>query len=202
MLGAIDLRRAQRSRPTRWRHGSVSSSPQLEAATCTGARELRAIDPVGFYALNVRILALAERAGLPLMTICNTCTLNLLDAHAAFVDDPELAAHDQLAARRGGPALQRTHPHQPLPLGALRRYRHRAAAAAGGESAHRPHRGGLLRLPHHASARALRLRRFAQQCRAGTACPRFSAAGRSTTADAPNAAASTPQPTTRGSRSS
>jgi succinate dehydrogenase / fumarate reductase cytochrome b subunit len=64
---------------------------QLESATCTGARELRAIDPVGFYTLNVRILALAEREGLPLMTICNTCTLNLLDAHAAFVDDPELA---------------------------------------------------------------------------------------------------------------
>ena len=37
---------------------------------------------------------------------------------------------------------------------------------------------------------------------AGTACPRFSAAGRSTTAAAPNAAASTPPPTTRGSRSS
>jgi succinate dehydrogenase / fumarate reductase cytochrome b subunit len=64
---------------------------QLEQATCTGARELRAIDPVGFHVLNVRILALAERAGLPLMTICNTCTLNLLDAHAAFVDDAELA---------------------------------------------------------------------------------------------------------------
>jgi succinate dehydrogenase / fumarate reductase cytochrome b subunit len=63
----------------------------LEQATCTGARELRAIDPVGFHVLNVRILALAERAGLPLMTICNTCTLNLLDAHAAFVDEPELA---------------------------------------------------------------------------------------------------------------
>ena len=60
---------------------------QLESATCTGARELRAIDPVGFYTLNVRILALAERERLPLMTICNTCTLNLLDAHAAFVDD-------------------------------------------------------------------------------------------------------------------
>jgi succinate dehydrogenase / fumarate reductase cytochrome b subunit len=64
---------------------------QLETATCTGARELRAIDPIGFFTLNVRILALAEREGLPLMTICNTCTLNLLDAHAAFVDDPELA---------------------------------------------------------------------------------------------------------------
>jgi succinate dehydrogenase / fumarate reductase, cytochrome b subunit len=64
---------------------------QLESATCTGARELRAIDPAGFYALNVRILALAEREQLPLMTICNTCTLNLLDAHAAFVSDAELA---------------------------------------------------------------------------------------------------------------
>jgi succinate dehydrogenase / fumarate reductase cytochrome b subunit len=64
---------------------------QLESATCTGARELRAIDPAGFYALNVRILALAERERLPLMTICNTCTLNLLDAHAAFVSDSELA---------------------------------------------------------------------------------------------------------------
>jgi len=64
---------------------------QLESATCTGARELRAIDPAGFYALNIRILALAEREGLPLMTICNTCTLNLLDAHAAFVSDADLA---------------------------------------------------------------------------------------------------------------
>jgi succinate dehydrogenase / fumarate reductase cytochrome b subunit len=65
---------------------------QLDSATCTGARELRAIDPAGFHTLNVRILALAEREGLPLMTVCNTCTLNLLDAHAAFVDDPTLAA--------------------------------------------------------------------------------------------------------------
>jgi len=64
---------------------------QLDGASCTGARELRAIDPSGFHALNVRILALAESHGLPLMTICNTCTLNVLDAHAAFVSDPELA---------------------------------------------------------------------------------------------------------------
>src|SRR4029079_3088079 len=64
---------------------------QLESATCTGARELRAIDPPGFYALNVRILALAEREQLPLMTNCNTCTLTVLDAHAAFVSDEKLA---------------------------------------------------------------------------------------------------------------
>jgi len=64
---------------------------QLESATFTGARELRAINPSAFYTLNVRILALAERESLPLMTICNTCTLNVLDAHAAFVSDAELA---------------------------------------------------------------------------------------------------------------
>jgi succinate dehydrogenase / fumarate reductase cytochrome b subunit len=64
---------------------------QLESATCTGARELRALDPIGFYTLNVRILALAEKHGLPLLTICNTCTLNVLDAHAAFVEDRKLA---------------------------------------------------------------------------------------------------------------
>lgn len=64
---------------------------ELESATCTGARELRAIDPVGFYSVNVRILALAESQGLPLMTICNTCTLNLLDASDAFRTDADLA---------------------------------------------------------------------------------------------------------------
>jgi succinate dehydrogenase / fumarate reductase, cytochrome b subunit len=36
---------------------------QLESATCTGARELRAIDLIGFFTLNLRILALAEREG-------------------------------------------------------------------------------------------------------------------------------------------
>ena len=124
----IDLRRAQRGDASRSRHGSVSSSrswrrrPAPARASCAPSIRSASI------ALNVRILALAERAGLPLMTICNTCTLNLLDAHAAFVDDPELARDGQRAARRGGPALQRTHPHQPLPLGAVRGYRHRPAA--------------------------------------------------------------------------
>jgi succinate dehydrogenase cytochrome b subunit len=64
---------------------------ELESATCTGARELRAIDPICFHSLNVRILALAEREHLPLMTICNTCTLNLLDANDNFHKDTELA---------------------------------------------------------------------------------------------------------------
>lgn len=64
---------------------------QIDAAACTGACELRAIDPEGFYTLNVRTLALAEAQSHPLMTICNTCTLNLIDAQAAFEEDKELA---------------------------------------------------------------------------------------------------------------
>ncbi len=77
---------------------------QLDSATCTGARELRAIDPAGFHTLNVRILALAERKGLPLMTVCNTCTLNLLDAHAAFVEDRVLA--DEINGRLAAEGLR------------------------------------------------------------------------------------------------
>jgi succinate dehydrogenase / fumarate reductase cytochrome b subunit len=77
---------------------------QLESATCTGARELRAIDPAGFHTLNVRILALAEREDLPLMTVCNTCTLNLLDAHAAFIEDPALA--DEINGRLAAEGLR------------------------------------------------------------------------------------------------
>jgi succinate dehydrogenase / fumarate reductase cytochrome b subunit len=72
---------------------------EIESATCTGAREIRAIDPVGFLALNIRILALAELDGLPLMTICNTCTLNLIDANARFLEDEDIAGqvNDRLA---------------------------------------------------------------------------------------------------------
>src|SRR5215470_15004369 len=77
---------------------------QLESATCTGARELRAIDPAAFHLLNIRILALAEREGLPLMTVCNTCTLNLLDAHAAFIEEPGLA--DEINGRLAAEGLR------------------------------------------------------------------------------------------------
>ena len=142
---------------------------QLESATCTGARELRAIDPVGFHTLNVRILALAEREALPLMTICNTCTLNLLDAHAAFVDDAELAG--EVNARLAEEGLRysgRTRISHFLWV-LLRGHRHRPAAATGGQSAHRADGGGVLRLPHHAAAGPLWLRQLPQQRGAGAA---------------------------------
>ena len=135
---------------------------QLESATCTGARELRAIDPAGFYTLNVRILALAEREELPLMTICNTCTLNVLDAHAAFVSDKELghAVNDRLA-EEGLQYSGRTRIshflwvlHEDIGEDRLARTRHQSLDRSDG--------GGILRMPHYSSAVAIRLRRLAQ----------------------------------------
>lgn len=62
---------------------------ELGSASCTGSREVRAANRDLFLALNARIMAQAEELGLPLMTICNTCTLNFLDAKKMLADDPE-----------------------------------------------------------------------------------------------------------------
>ena len=62
---------------------------ELTSASCTGSREIRAVKPDLFLALNARIIAMAEQASLPLMTICNTCTLNLLDTQKRLDEDPE-----------------------------------------------------------------------------------------------------------------
>jgi succinate dehydrogenase / fumarate reductase cytochrome b subunit len=62
---------------------------ELHSATCTGSREIRAIDRNRFLALNARIIALAERDELPVLTVCNTCTLNLLDTQKILEEEPQ-----------------------------------------------------------------------------------------------------------------
>ena len=62
---------------------------ELESASCTGSREIRAANRDLFLALNARIMAQAEALGLPLMTICNTCTLNFFDVKKMLADDLE-----------------------------------------------------------------------------------------------------------------
>jgi len=75
---------------------------ELPSAGCTGSRELRAIDPDLFLALNARLLALAEANGLPLMTVCNTCTLNFLDVNKILAEEPgRLAAVNAILAKQG-----------------------------------------------------------------------------------------------------
>jgi len=62
---------------------------EYASASCTGSREIRAVRPELFLALNARIIAMAERDNLPLMTVCNTCTLNFLDTKKRLDEDPE-----------------------------------------------------------------------------------------------------------------
>jgi succinate dehydrogenase / fumarate reductase cytochrome b subunit len=62
---------------------------EYTSASCTGSREIRAVKPDLFLALNARIIAMAERDDLPLMTVCNTCTLNFLDTQKRLDENPE-----------------------------------------------------------------------------------------------------------------
>ena len=62
---------------------------ELNSASCTGSREIRAANRTLFLALNARILAMAEAQNLPLMTVCNTCTLNFLDTNKILDEEPE-----------------------------------------------------------------------------------------------------------------
>lgn len=79
---------------------------ELNSASCTGSRELRATNRDLFLALNARILAMAEREELPLLTVCNTCTLNFLDTGRALQKDPE--ARDRINGMLAGTGLRYT----------------------------------------------------------------------------------------------
>lgn len=60
---------------------------ELESGSCTGSREIRAVDRDLFLALNALVMTRAEALNLPLMTICNTCTLNFFDAKKMLAED-------------------------------------------------------------------------------------------------------------------
>ena len=72
---------------------------ELESAPCTGAREIRAVDRDLFLAINALVMARTEALGLPLMTICNTCTLNFLDAKKMLAEDA--GARERVAGMLG-----------------------------------------------------------------------------------------------------
>ena len=61
----------------------------FEPGVCTGAREVRAVNRDLFLALNALVMARAETLDLPLMTTCNTCTLNFLDTKKMLAEDAE-----------------------------------------------------------------------------------------------------------------
>jgi succinate dehydrogenase / fumarate reductase, cytochrome b subunit len=75
---------------------------ELHSASCTGSREIRAINRDRFLALNARVLAMAEREKLPLLTVCNTCTLNFLDTQKILNEEPETRDRINLLLRDEG----------------------------------------------------------------------------------------------------
>ena len=64
----------------------------MESASCTGAGVLQEKNLRLGDTLNARNFALAERAGLPLMTICSTCQGVMSQANARLKADPDYLA--------------------------------------------------------------------------------------------------------------
>ncbi|MDD5549621.1 MAG: heterodisulfide reductase-related iron-sulfur binding cluster, partial [Sulfurovaceae bacterium] len=49
----------------------------LEEASCCGASHLQDFDPFLSHVLNARNICYAEKLGLTMVTLCNTCQINL-----------------------------------------------------------------------------------------------------------------------------
>ena len=65
---------------------------EMTTASCTGAGVLQEKDPRLGDTLNARTFALAERKGLPIMTICSTCQGVMSQANQRLTGDPDYLA--------------------------------------------------------------------------------------------------------------
>ena len=64
----------------------------LDEASCCGASHLQDFDELLSAVLNARNLCYAEKLGLPMVTICNTCQLNTSLTKDRLDNDPEFKA--------------------------------------------------------------------------------------------------------------
>ena len=64
----------------------------LEEASCCGASHLQDFDEFLAHVLNARNICYAEKLGLTMITICNTCQLNSQMTKHALDTDPKLKA--------------------------------------------------------------------------------------------------------------
>lgn len=65
---------------------------EIPSWTCCGASHLQDVDDITALAVNARNLAIAESMGLSVMTVCNTCTLELRRAKESLDHDEKLKA--------------------------------------------------------------------------------------------------------------
>ncbi len=64
----------------------------LDEASCCGASHLQDFDEFLSLVLNARNICYAEKLGLPMVTICNTCQLNTVMTKERLDNDPEMRA--------------------------------------------------------------------------------------------------------------
>ena len=75
---------------------------EMKGAACTGAGVLQEKDQKLGDALNVRTLAMAQKMGLPILTICSTCQGVMSQANHRVRRDPEyLASINEILADEG-----------------------------------------------------------------------------------------------------
>lgn len=64
----------------------------LDEASCCGASHLQDFDEFLSLVLNARNICYAEKLGLPMVTICNTCQLNTVMTKERLDNDPKMRA--------------------------------------------------------------------------------------------------------------
>ena len=72
--------------------------------TCCGASHAQGVSELSMLAVNARNISIAEHMGLPIMTVCNTCTLQLKQAKAKLDEDENLRAQvNEILEKSGHP---------------------------------------------------------------------------------------------------
>ena len=74
---------------------------EIEGWSCTGAGALQESNPLLGDTLNARNFALAQRMGLPIMTICSTCQGVMAQAKVKLEDDGYRAEINEILATEG-----------------------------------------------------------------------------------------------------
>lgn len=71
---------------------------EIPGWSCCGASHVQDVDDLAATAINARNIALAEQMNLPLLTVCNTCTLMLRSAKAKLDGGLQAQVNDILSA--------------------------------------------------------------------------------------------------------
>lgn len=75
---------------------------EIENWTCCGASHAQGVNDLAALAVNARNISIAEHMGLPIMTVCNTCTLQLRTAKARLDSNEELKNKVNAILEKGG----------------------------------------------------------------------------------------------------